>query len=511
MPSIDFTILDDQPVTQSPFFQFEEYSVILAEAITSAKTPITLGIFGEWGTGKTTLMQMIKRNINVQNKDAVLAVWFDAWRYENEPNVIIPLLYTIRDELLSVENELKEEILDFLDKFLPALGKGLETSISTGVVSTSFKPKDMIEAYESFKKNGLFGNAIYYDMFRYLREEINRWGIRFVIFIDDLDRCNPEKTLATLEAIQLFLNTQGVAVIVGASNLTLENAISKKYESVGIDGRAFLKKIFPASFTIPPFALEHIRAYIAKLLDIAQGTTEEKEKLTHIFAIGADANPREIKKIINAYVLTRELLKQNKPFSSDISKTALFTVIQQEWPRAFRDISIHKEEFVQFCQWLNEHRHETQLEIPKYASSMLSIDSEILQFLKSAYEEIIITTEEVDIYIHALTSASLQSLLPAQMNFTHNTKLIETNPDKWKWTLEPDITSRVLEKIEQIEYRLPTNMYAHHIRIAKRDDGFTLEDEAPNNVPIEISIMVKFKGINEPEIFHHTIFFSAPS
>jgi hypothetical protein len=472
-----------------------------------AKTPITLGIFGEWGTGKTSLMQMVKKIIDGQSREKILTVWFDAWRYENEPNIILPILYTIRDELLATKQDLSGEFVQFLGKFLLALGKGLEVSISSDILTASYKPKETIDAYEGLKKSGAFGEAIYYDMFRYLRDEVKKWGVRLVIFIDDLDRCNPEKALATLEAIQLFFNMEGIAVIVGASNITLENAINQKYTSLGVDGRSFLKKIFPASFTIPPLQIDQVRAYIDSLLNSVYSTTEEREKLPNYFAFGAGANPREIKRLINAYVLTRELSHKKTGFTTEVSKTALFVVIQQEWPRVFRDISTHKQEFINFCQWFNEHRHkEPKLVAPDWAVSALSIDGDILNFLKQTDVDLDFTYKDIDVYIHTLSIVALQSLLPTQMGFTHTVTILEKN--EYKWSIRPDITSRVLEKIEKIEYHLPTHIYAINKRITTGEDGFCLEEKASANIPIEVDIFVKFKEIAEPEQFQYMITFS---
>jgi len=500
-----FKILDDQPVDQSTLFQFKEYSEILAKAIVYAKTPITLGVFGEWGTGKTSLMRMVKKRIDSQDSNKTFTVWFDAWRYENEPNVVVPMLYTIRDELLASKQDTSDEFLQFLGKFLLALGKGLEVGISSGILTASYKPKETIAAYEEFKKENTFGEAVYYDMFRYLRDAINKWGINLIIFVDDLDRCNSEKALATLEAIQLFFNMEGIAVVVGASNITLENAINQKYTNLGIDGRSFLKKIFPASFTIPPVQIDQVHAYIDKLLNSVYSTTEEKEKLSNYFAFGASANPREIKRLINAYVLTRELYHKYTGSNMEISKTALFVVIQQEWPRVFRDISTHKEEFIQFCLWFNEHRNEPNLVAPDWAASMLSIDSEIIHFLKLTNTDLKFNLKDVDIYIHTLSIVALQSLLPTQVSFIHTANIMETGD--YKWSIRPDTTSRVFEKIEQIEYRLPTNIYAQNKRITTKEDGFCLEEEAHENVPIEVEIFVKFKEISESESFSYVITF----
>ncbi|WP_433261329.1 P-loop NTPase fold protein [Actinosynnema sp. CS-041913] len=62
-------------------------------AATDTRGPFTIGVFGEWGTGKTSLMRMVERNLAADEN--VVTVWFNAWRYEQEEPPIVPLVGTI--------------------------------------------------------------------------------------------------------------------------------------------------------------------------------------------------------------------------------------------------------------------------------------------------------------------------------------------------------------------------------------------------------------------------------
>ncbi|WP_430501296.1 KAP family P-loop NTPase fold protein [Micromonospora trifolii] len=72
---------------------FDTYSRIVASAATNTRGPFTIGVFGEWGTGKTSLMRLIERRLD--DDPNVVTVWFNAWRYEQEEHPIIPLVGTI--------------------------------------------------------------------------------------------------------------------------------------------------------------------------------------------------------------------------------------------------------------------------------------------------------------------------------------------------------------------------------------------------------------------------------
>ena len=92
-----FRILTDVP-SEDPTLGFRETSEGLASLISSSEARLAMAIFGPWGSGKTTLMEAIKRQL--QHDPQVICVDFSAWRYEREEHLIIPLLDTIREALV---------------------------------------------------------------------------------------------------------------------------------------------------------------------------------------------------------------------------------------------------------------------------------------------------------------------------------------------------------------------------------------------------------------------------
>lgn len=87
-------IITDEPTFEDAL-DFRNYSRRLAEIITNSTPRFSIGIFGGWGTGKTSLMSMTRQILD--GHDKIVTVWFDAWRYEREEYLaVIPFL-----ELLS--------------------------------------------------------------------------------------------------------------------------------------------------------------------------------------------------------------------------------------------------------------------------------------------------------------------------------------------------------------------------------------------------------------------------
>lgn len=104
-PGSVLKIITDEPATED-VLDFSRYSEQLANIIMNSTARFTIGIFGGWGTGKTTLMKMIEKRLQDANSNDILVVWFDAWKYEKEKYLaIVPFIRTIE---LTVENKVAE-------------------------------------------------------------------------------------------------------------------------------------------------------------------------------------------------------------------------------------------------------------------------------------------------------------------------------------------------------------------------------------------------------------------
>jgi predicted KAP-like P-loop ATPase len=99
-------IITDEAVTEDAL-DFHNYSQNLADIIRNSNPRFTVGIFGHWRTGKTSLMRMIEQEL--KNDRDMLVVWFEAWKYEKEEYLaVIPFLRTVQTR----ENIIKERLND---------------------------------------------------------------------------------------------------------------------------------------------------------------------------------------------------------------------------------------------------------------------------------------------------------------------------------------------------------------------------------------------------------------
>src|SRR3954453_6463972 len=106
-PYESFIVLLDDPADR-PRLGFDVYADAFAQIVEHSQPQFAIGIFGDWGSGKTTLMRAIEQRIRAK-PDLMLPVWFNAWRYEREEHLIVPLLDNLREALVDWSAEHADE------------------------------------------------------------------------------------------------------------------------------------------------------------------------------------------------------------------------------------------------------------------------------------------------------------------------------------------------------------------------------------------------------------------
>ncbi|MBU7016027.1 MAG: tetratricopeptide repeat protein [Theionarchaea archaeon] len=323
---------------------FKAWARTLKEIACSSETPITIGIYGKWGSGKTSLMRMtedlLKRKRNVKT------VWFDAWKFDKTLDLRVALINAVLRRIQNdcIDESLRGKVGDLLKRVnWLGLGKIALSSflpippVALGGMGPSMEyfirnPEDIPE-----KTQGLIGN--FQNEFKELVERyIGNTG-RLVVFIDDLDRCIPEKAIDILEAIKLFLNVEGTLFMIGADKKVIEGGILLKYgEKSGNWGRNYLDKIIQIPVNLPPLRKD----IITKKFILRLGISEEIKKYANIIAEVGD-NPRTIKRLLNRFEIQRVLARRKK-LKVECNVMAKLVVIEFRWPDFYADlISIYSE------------------------------------------------------------------------------------------------------------------------------------------------------------------------
>lgn len=331
---------------------FNTYSSIISRTIKGTPGPFTIGVFGEWGSGKTSLLRLIKNNF--QKDYNVLPIWFNAWMYEKEEHPLLPLISTIVNKINNDENFWQNEKLDNKKKLLNALraiAYGFSSKSTLKIpgfaeIEASFVAKDMIDREEKLSADPLLDKSIYYRSFERLNSVNLPKNKKIVIFIDDLDRCFPDKAIKLLESIKLVLFHRGFIFVLGVARQVIEGYLSYRYKEdfglIEFEGQKYLDKIVQLQFPIPPH-----KKRIKNLASILLKQLENKDRtalLPIISIIGAACshNPRAIVRFINNLIIDRaisDLLSPNEDdYNIPIGYFAISRGLQQRWGDLFNDL-----------------------------------------------------------------------------------------------------------------------------------------------------------------------------
>lgn len=337
----NFKILLDDPA-QTPGLGFDAYADALASIVAGSRAEFAVGIFGTWGSGKTTLMRAIERAVEGLLKDRdcddIVTVWFTAWRYEKEAHLIVPLLDVLREELErrpavdpSGAKSAARKAAEAVARAGLAFLAGVKLSAKTPGLEASWEPSKTIEVLQrpdEVKANEPL--SFYHAAFGMLRKAISDFSAdgkrRIVVFVDDLDRCLPENALDVLESMKLFFDVEGFVFVVGLDQTIAELAVVHKYAKQGtpspgtpVSGTDYIKKIFQVPFALPRIRTDQLREYLNHIsnyisLDAAfpddQVDDFDANVRPHLAFLSGDdiVNLREVKRLINTYVLQMKML-----------------------------------------------------------------------------------------------------------------------------------------------------------------------------------------------------------
>jgi formylglycine-generating enzyme required for sulfatase activity len=332
---------------------FDAYSSGLVEMIRSveANGSFTIGLYGEWGQGKTSMLRLIEDGIeNKVSHDGkeILTVWFDPWQYSSEEHVIIPFFHTLASYLEAhIKGKKKKKdakpvgrkVLDFL-KLLSqvpvAIAYGTEFTIKAPlIVESKFKFKDAIEnakkkSQPAVQKEVKKYESMYYRLISTLQTSAKDLGLKIVVFIDDLDRCLPEKAVELLEGIKVFLDLSGFVFVLAVARDVIELGIKYRHRQLYNDTendpilktKDYMDKIIQFSLAMPTPAPELLEDMLEESL---KDMPEIKPYISTIQR-SMGSNPRSLKRFINTITYNFWVAK-NKSIGDRLKEELLIKII----------------------------------------------------------------------------------------------------------------------------------------------------------------------------------------
>ena len=430
---------------------YKPYADIVAQiAVETDENPLTVGVFGLWGAGKSTLLNLI--NQKYVGEEGIICVSINAWMfesYEDAKSAIMEALLRELEDSESVPTELKKTFKNLIKKVdvlkvgtklvstatpvIASLIAGnplpLVVNLPNGATEIGDTIKSISDSVQGLKEEYLQDeNTVEDSVVNNVRKFRNEFEEslkdekikRVVVLIDDLDRCQPDRIIETLEVIKLFLSVDKTTFIIAADENVIQYAIKKKYPNIAgfnveLD-KEYIEKIIQLPIQIPELSAKDLQNYMLlmimqkymdsdKFMDMIDKIEQEKlmiesvpikleqlEKITgsisdcisfdrrqeyqevvkvimqirHIAAYTLKGNPRQAKRFLNTFITKRQLSKLYYDDELDMGIMAKLLILHKLSP----------ELFIQLSKWNDNYDLESDVGNEQYKLMRQGIDTE---------------------------------------------------------------------------------------------------------------------------------------
>ncbi|WP_431136948.1 KAP family P-loop NTPase fold protein [Psychroserpens mesophilus] len=311
--------------TTEDLLGFKVHADLISEVINDAELlPITMGVFGDWGSGKSSILKILSDQLR-QEKDGTFVLYFNGWLFEGYDDAKAALLESIIKEFEENKRfgpEIKQKAKKLINSvnWMRILGLGFKNialpvaeAYLTGGVSilpflagklSKIESSDIVKKLKGDEAEDFLKSLVkdvpeedpsmlvreFRENFKELIEESKI--SKLVIIIDDLDRCQPDRIIENLEAIKLFLNVDNTAFIIGADPRIVRDAISHRFKvrdvEQGTGNRIvndYLEKLIQVPYNLPKLSDSEVETYISLLICKRELTKEVFQKVLKAFYV----------------------------------------------------------------------------------------------------------------------------------------------------------------------------------------------------------------------------------
>jgi hypothetical protein len=416
---IIFPLLSDEP-SEIDLLSFDAVAMAVVDAICDDKLdPVAIGVSGSWGSGKTTVLELVKAEIDRRANDSpkkVLVVPVDPWRFDPavgpKESLIAAVLAELSGEIKDTEDagDVAVNIVKRLAKrvnWSKAIKMAATTAITLQLPSIDDLP-DLIKEGDPDSLDGARGLDEFRSEFAELLQSDGLAHIsRVVVLVDDLDRCLPPTVVDSLEAIRLFLSAKGMSFVIAADEQRVADAIQHKLQmpqpKPGQEAESvaelYLHKIVQTTIPLPALSRIDTQSYLFLLLcregmdtaayedlvlacadlrttsgsldDLVTPEGVEVEeylstaaRLTPIVYEKLHGNPRRIKRFLND-LSVRQKIAEQRGITLKSSATAKLMVLERLLP----------EEFNKVLEWLSQNELRDKLNALEAESRTAATDA----------------------------------------------------------------------------------------------------------------------------------------
>jgi len=312
MPIANKIGIIDKPNTNlnNDLLNIKPHAESLSLFISKCDTPITIGVQGEWGSGKTSLMHLIQEDLDNKctDENGILHVWVNAWEHS--------LFSDPQDILFKVLSELMNEITPYSTS--PNVGSKFKNRLKNIANSTAKFASlavvgeggaDVMSEILDFDENNIkkTRNELQKMTNEIVENNKNNIG-KIVVYIDDLDRINPVDAVSLLELLKNIFDIEHCVFVLAIDYEVIVKGLKEKMgnkETNDEEFRAYFDKIIQLPFMMP-IGQYDIGRYVNHLLiktGFLNQTQHYENQIKAILSYSIGGNPRSLKRLVNSLTL----------------------------------------------------------------------------------------------------------------------------------------------------------------------------------------------------------------
>ena len=350
---------------QDDLFGIKVYQDALIDYVKYTDTPITIALQGEWGSGKTSLMNLLRWNLCDVSDAPYFPIWINTWQYslmKSSGQTIISILEGIVSQIAALNpskswNESKKKIGGIFKKIATVGAKA-----AAGVVGVDGGLVDELVGEEASVQSDI--SQLKEEIGKLIQESLNNNPSKqgFTFYIDDLDRIDPPVAVEILELLKNIFDLEHCVFILAIDYDVVIKGLKPKFGELTDKNerefRSFFDKIIQLPFSMPVASYNVDTFLVDALSKIDYFTAEElqdqhlSESLSEIARLSVGCNPRSLKRLSNTLSLI-SIINRKKTAEAEVvdtrSKTINFALVcmQIAYPYIYNQLT----EEPDFKQW----------------------------------------------------------------------------------------------------------------------------------------------------------------
>jgi len=342
-------------------FGIEPFENGLTKFINNSNTPITIALQGEWGSGKTSLMNSLKKNLSDSKNSKYHSIWLNTWEYalmKDAQSTLMDIVTGLIKETSKIAN-VDDSITK---KLLNTLWSGIKDTSRVVAKNTLDKAVDgagtVIDTFSSKGKSTI--GQVRMELEQIIEDCIkkdNKQG--FIFFIDDLDRIDPPIAVKLLELLKNIFTLKNCVFVLAIDYDVVIKGLEPKFGKLSAlnerEFRSFFDKIIQVPFSMPVSRYETDKFLKESLLSTNYINEENSKnveliaKFSEISNLSVGKNPRALKRLMNSLSLiscinyTKSQAEENDQLNSELEILVNFALvsIQIAYPPVYRLLSLH--------------------------------------------------------------------------------------------------------------------------------------------------------------------------